>query len=136
MKQRELRFGFRYPIELDVDLYHQGERLGYFKTKDIGPLGLFIETGPLGYVQQELVQIALYADGIYIAKGIIVHHSVNGVGIRFAEVSPSLFQALDKLLSIQDFSIARAKCFNPIEPDALAARSLSRSADRWQKLVQ
>ncbi len=109
MKKRNIRLGFRYPIELDVDLYHQKKRLGHFKTKDIGPQGLFIETGPLHSVQLSLVQIALYANGIYMVKGIITHHSANGIGIRFTEVSPSVFQALDKLLSIQDFSIARAK---------------------------
>ncbi len=134
--KRDCRLGFRYPIELDVDLYHQGKRLGHYKTKDIGPLGLFIETGPLGRLHQDPVQIALYADGTYMAKGIVVRHSVNGVGIRFTEVSPSVFQALDKLLSIEDFSVARAGCFNPIEPDALATQSLNSSADRCQAPVQ
>ena len=136
MKKRDIRLGFRYPIELDVDLYHQRKRLGHFKTKDIGPLGLFIETGPLSCVQQDLVQIVLYANGTYLANGIITHHSVNGIGIRFTEVSPSVFQALDKLLSIKDFSIARARCFNQIEPGAMATRSFSRSADRYHKLLQ
>ena len=112
MKKRNIRFGFRYPIELDVDLYHHKKRLGHFKTKDIGPQGLFIETGPLGSVQQDPVQVALYVDGIYMTKGVITHQSANGVGVRFTEVSPSVFQALDKLLSIQDFSIAHARYLN------------------------
>ena len=109
MKKRGIRLGFRYPIELDVDLYHRKKRLGHFKTKDIGPQGLFIETGPLHSVQQDAVQIALYANGIYMANGIITHHSANGVGVRFTEVSPCVFRALDNLLSIKDFSIARAR---------------------------
>ena len=95
MKKRDIRLGFRYPIELDVDLYHQRKRLGHFKTKDIGPLGLFIETGPLSCVHQELVQIALYVNGIYMANGIVTHHSFNGIGIRFTEVSPAVFQAVN-----------------------------------------
>ncbi len=133
---RDIRLSFRYPIELNVDLYRQRERLGHFKTKDIGPLGLFIETGPLGRVQQDLVQIVLYVNGTYMAKGIIVRHSVNGVGIRFTKVSPSLFKALDKLLSIQDFSDARTRYLNQFEPDASASRSLSRSAASFQAPVQ
>ena len=136
MKQRDIRLGFRYPIELDVDLYHQRKQLGHYKTKDIGPLGLFIETGPLGRLHQDPVQIALYADGTYTAKGVVVRHSVNGIGIRFTEVSPAVFQALDKLLSIQDFSIARAKCLNQLEADVLALRFLSRAAGRCYELVQ
>ena len=99
-------------------------------------MGLFIETGPLSCVQQELVQIALYANGIYMANGIVTHHSYNGIGISFTEVSPAVFQALDKLLSIKDFSTARAKCLNHLNTDALAVRSLSRAADRCLELVQ
>jgi hypothetical protein len=43
MKQ-ELRRDFRYPIELDVDLFSTGHRIGRFETRDIGAGGLFIET--------------------------------------------------------------------------------------------
>ncbi|MDY7014837.1 MAG: hypothetical protein SVX43_14785, partial [Cyanobacteriota bacterium] len=40
--KQDLRRDFRYPIELDVDLFSRGQRIGHFKTKDIGPSGLFI----------------------------------------------------------------------------------------------
>ena len=45
--KRDLRRDARYPIELDVDLFSRGQRIGHFKTMDIGPSGLFIEIAPL-----------------------------------------------------------------------------------------
>ena len=118
MKQNH-RNDFRYPVELDVDLYHQGRKLGHFKTSDIGPRGLFIATGPTPLSPVDPVRIALYlADGIHMAKGIVAHRSIEGVGVRFAEVSPSVFHALDDLLSIPDFSMAHARYYSRIKRDS------------------
>lgn len=122
------RLSFRYPIELDIDLFRHSHRIGHFNTRNIGPLGLFVETGPLDVSRQDPVRIAFnLANGTNLANGIVVHRSIDGVGIRFTEVSPFVFHALDELLSIPDFSLARAR-YNQIDPGSVTAGSLNRSS--------
>jgi len=108
MKQ-DLRRDFRYPIELDVDLFSRGHRIGHFKTRAIGPSGLFIEIVPRRLRPGHPVEVAfsLPSRDIKVA-GIVTHRTTAGISIRFVVASHALFDALDDLLSIEEFSSALA----------------------------
>ena len=108
MKQ-DLRRDARYPIELDVDLFSRGQRIGHFKTRDIGPSGLFIEIAPLRLRPGHPVDVAFSLPNCHIeVPGIVTHRTTAGMSIRFIVVSHALFDALNELLSIEEFSSALA----------------------------
>lgn len=102
--KHDLRRDFRYPIELDVELFSVGHRIGRFKTRDIGPGGLFIETGPRNLFLGHPVEVAFSLSTPPVrVPGVVVRRTTAGIGIRFSVISRAMFDALDDLLSIDDF---------------------------------
>lgn len=95
------RFGPRKSVKLDVELFDGQQSLGYFKTRNIGLEGLFIEKGPVDLGTSDLLDLTLTVNqgGIenYKLKGVVMHHSEEGVGVMFTDYEPIFFCVMDTL---------------------------------------
>ena len=98
----EDRYFSRKQIELDVNLFHGGKYLGCFSVRDIGFGGLFVETGPIDLHPNMKVEIGLPVDSSDAEdggmKGLIVHHSDDGLGIMLTDHEPGDIRTIGRLL--------------------------------------
>ena len=97
----ERRYGPREPVSLEVEIYRGHNKLGRFKSRDIGFEGMFVVAKDVGLKAGELVTIRLThplseIDG-YTLPAIVVRLSNAGVGLMFADDDPIFFRVLDAL---------------------------------------
>ncbi len=97
------RFDTRTKIHLDVELRLHGISLGCFQTRDIDPMGVFIEAPRTGLKLHEVIEIDFLLDGTgtdsHTLRGVVVRCAEDGVAVMFVAENVTLFEALDDRLS-------------------------------------
>ena len=98
----EHRNSTRLPVAFDVELEHKGKNVGRFKTRDLGLAGAFIETDLTNLSVNDYVTVSLLINregfGDQTLKGLVVHHSEQGIGLMFVDHYPVNFYVLKALL--------------------------------------
>jgi hypothetical protein len=90
----------RKPIAIDVQIKFKGKKLGHTFTRNINPFGAFISLVKHGLVTNNFVEMHFTDKDIdhncVVQKGIVIHHSEEGVGILFAYDNEEFYAMLDK----------------------------------------
>lgn len=76
----------RVDIALKVKLYRNHRLLGEFRTQNISLEGIFLATGDIDLVRNDIVQLRLYlSNEAYLIRGFVIHAGNSGVGIMMID---------------------------------------------------
>lgn len=97
----EHRWYKRLPIAINVLLYHNSIPVVRCKTRDIGASGLFVETGPVTYATNTMLEVEFVVESHqghqrYRLPSMVVQRANNGMGLVFSKAEPNVFQALQQ----------------------------------------
>jgi len=85
------RLGRRYHLKLDVNVnvYKDNMYIGPAMIRDISHHGAFLESDPWRLTTHSIVKIILTSNNKHedkiIQKGLVIHHSSEGVGLMFLD---------------------------------------------------
>jgi hypothetical protein len=98
----ERRYQPRKALDLDVMLYDGQGQVGAFKARNLSIGGIYIETGPVDLCVGDLLDVSCSIDCCrarrHHLRGIVVHHTDEGVGVMFRDYdffSLGIVEALD-----------------------------------------
>jgi PilZ domain len=101
----EKRWSERKPLQVDVDVYQQGELLGSCFSSDIGLGGAFLALDDMFAVPNdsgvELV-FNLSADGQSTRHKInarVTRNAQGGIGLKFCDFDTGVFRSLQEIMS-------------------------------------
>lgn len=85
----EHRWINRYPAIVDVQLYQHDRPVARCKARDVGIEGMFVDTGPLLYRANTLLEVEFevelnrrfHRSRSYRLPVIVVHHANEGIGL-------------------------------------------------------
>lgn len=107
------RSSVRRRLELRVVLGYP--KLGMLggKTRDIGPGGMFVDTGRVTLPRDGQVRVYLYVPGpeverFCVADARVVHSRSGGVGLAFQQLDDGTRSALNALVSVPGAALDRA----------------------------
>lgn len=103
----EHRWSNRYPLDVDVGLYQHGQRIAVCKIRDIGIEGMFLETGPLFYRVNTLLDVEFEIDvsrryrtpRVYRLPVMVVHNTKWGVGVMILKAESEARYAWQSLMT-------------------------------------
>ena len=97
------RCDIRLPASIDVRLSHRERDLGHFRMRNTSRQGMFIETGPVALCVYDFVEVKLKSvvDSLqsHHLRGLVLHHSNDGVGLLFTADHACLLDDVKQLLS-------------------------------------
>ncbi|MGF1616048.1 MAG: PilZ domain-containing protein [Gammaproteobacteria bacterium] len=97
----ERRYQARRVLDLDVVLYDGQGRMGSFKARNLSLGGIYIETGPIDLCIGDLLDVSCVVDCHTVKKqklrGIVVHHTDQGVGVMFRDYDVSSLETMGAL---------------------------------------
>ena len=104
----EHRYYPRLDASLKVGVFKGDELLGYFTTRNISLDGLFIEMPQDVLTINDVIGILIGVNGdAHMQKGIVVHHSAQGVGVMLIDLDKQVFQGIFNLFRHQQLPIGR-----------------------------
>lgn len=97
----EHRWNKRLPIAINVLLYHNSIPVVRCKTRDIGASGLFVETGPVTYARNTILEVEFVVESHqdrqrYRLLSMVVQRAKDGMGLEFSKIESDVFQALQQ----------------------------------------
>lgn len=102
MVTMEHRYHPRKPIQLDVHIREGDRVLGWFRTRDVGMEGAFVETGPVDVGPYDVLTLTFCtgrrSSDAHEVMGLVVHCSEEGVGLMYAAEDPRFHLALRSIL--------------------------------------
>jgi hypothetical protein len=103
----EHRYFPRVEIPLAAKLYRNETLLGTFMTRNISLEGMFLETGDIALVRNDIIRLQLaILQEEYLIKGIVAHIGYGGIGILMIDATffnlikaqrPSITNLLSKM---------------------------------------
>ena len=99
----EHRWSVRKSVKVDVSLRRQGSTFERFKTRDLSMEGVFVESGKDSWPEDTFLEmeLPLYENGIqtrHRVPVVVVHRSMEGMGLMFCVYDQPLFKAIEYLL--------------------------------------
>ena len=103
----ERRWTMRAPIDLDVEMFFQGEESAVCKALDIGLGGVFMKINRSEVLPDEDVELVfLLGAGSHSIKhkikAKIVRMSAQGLGLMFKDFDATAFRSLQEILRYKD----------------------------------
>jgi len=99
----EHRLHRRVPLRLEVEVRQGPKCLGRFATRDAGPEGAFVETGPHALRPYDVVRLTFRLGRdwrqAYEVPGLVVHCTDEGIGILHAADNPAFAERLRAALA-------------------------------------
>lgn len=99
----EQRWGPRRAAAVVVTVYHQGQTMGQYSTRNIGREGMFVETNGVTFPVQTMIEVS-FKDPVLVHRvrqrvpSLVVHRATDGVGLMFCSFDHRLFEALDRFV--------------------------------------
>ena len=96
----ENRWSQRKAIKINVMLHHNGIPVAHCRCRDLGIEGVFVESGPLTYPKNTLLDLAFLSDANEITtrvKVMVIHSSGSGLGLRFTNFGMDGLRAVKKV---------------------------------------
>lgn len=79
----------RYALRASVDVWHRGQYLGRFDTRDVTRGGLFIEATGRRAGEGQYLRLWLHLGGGHEVGGLVRHARGGGVGVVLAQALPA-----------------------------------------------
>lgn len=103
----EHRWSKRYPTEVDVQLYQHGHQIAVCKARDIGIEGMFLDTGPLFYRANTLLDVEFRVEpscrhngqSSYRIPVIVIHNANHGIGLMMLKAEAEARYAWQQLMT-------------------------------------
>ena len=95
----EKRWHQRIPVDISVEIQHNGNRIGKCMVKDISLCGICLNGGPLAFYKN--VQLTIkFPDSRYVygniskVNAIVVRNSRHEIGLMFNPIEPELVNSI------------------------------------------
>ena len=92
------RYGKRVTVQVEVVMHRHGHELGRYRTRDVSPYGVFLETGPMELDLCVSVDLTFLLSNEsadrQMVKGLVVRRTSDGIGFIYADHSRQLFTRL------------------------------------------
>lgn len=97
----ERRYQQRKSLDLDVILYDRQGQVGAFKARNLSVGGIYVETGPVDLCVGDLLDVSCLVEcgraKMHNLRGIVVHHTGEGVGVMFRDYDISSLKIMGAL---------------------------------------
>lgn len=97
----ERRYQQRKALDLEVVVYDGQGQVGAFKARNLSVGGIYIETGPVDLCIGDLLDVSCFIDchraKRHNLRGIVVHHTDDGIGVMFRDYDSSSLKVMEAL---------------------------------------
>jgi hypothetical protein len=91
----ERRYGARHPIDIEVHVRYRKRRFYCARARDLSSTGMHLKMRNVTLPTGTIVELELEAHGkAWLVPAIVTHHHDAGVGVRFRDTQPTLFNEL------------------------------------------
>lgn len=96
------RFAHRTLLDIEVELYRRGRRLGRYRTRDIDGDAVFIAASDIGVNLHDVLEVDFRISHASMAglrrKGVVVRHAGDGIAVVFVNEDTLFFETLEEML--------------------------------------
>ncbi|MFZ5621485.1 MAG: hypothetical protein ACOY5W_10720 [Pseudomonadota bacterium] len=96
------RFAHRTLLDIEVELYRRGRRLGRYRTRDIDGDAVFIAASDIGVNLHDVIEVDFQISHASMAslrrKGVVVRHAGDGIAVVFVNEDTLFFETLEEML--------------------------------------
>lgn len=97
----EKRWCERFPVSVDVMLYHNGHQLARCGVKDISLCGIRLHSGPLAFCRNTSIRIQFLGeepqqDEDTLIKAVVVRNANEEIGLVFDPTEPEMLRSIIK----------------------------------------
>jgi hypothetical protein len=93
----ERRYSARHPIDLKVQVLYHGRRFLGAQGLNLSNQGMYLGVNHVTLPVGTLVELEMECLGQeWLVEAAVVHHDQRGVGVKFSEPQPALYQGLTR----------------------------------------
>lgn len=112
----EHRWSSRYPAAVDVQLYQYGKQVARCKARDVGIEGMFVDTGPLLYRPNTLLDVEFevelsrrfHRSRSYRLPVLVVHSANEGIGLMIMKADVEARYAWQQVMTRARHQVKKA----------------------------